>query len=964
MELLFSIGLHNAAIMAFLALLAWSATRIWKSAPVANLLWLVVLVKLITPPVVHFDVGRWAEFPARTVTPADESPSIDHQRSVSTVHDWRPQRESNIPSDPEPSLPLEPVRHSTSPSVFQSPTPKPSQPQLVVPSWGTIRLALAWIWVVVAALFASVAGVRIVRFRRVLSSLLPASQQLQSKTDDLALRMGLKGSAEVLQAESATAPFVWCFGLRPAIVVPHMLLDTLDARQLEMVLAHELAHLRRHDHWVRVAELAVSILYWWNPLVGWVRRQLHAAEEECCDAWVAWLFPDQNHLYAESLLRSAEVVQCPSVVMGSTFLNKHTLKARVEMVLKNRSQRRATRLAVTCLGLFAVATLPTGISAVRGEFEQQAKADEEQHEASLPKEATGTNEQKETDSSGASDDRQTRSAQAENTDSERSVSKGVQAIDGTWSVAKCETEAETLRIEYPEQRWRWTVKGNDIVWGRAGQQWTLAAKVDPSTSPKQMDLTFLDGPHKGEKCPGIYEWTGDDGMSLRIRMQDPGANVGRPTSFAMPAGSQTSLVVLRPIAPIDPVKELASFQGIWCFDVQQLWDWPPPIGIGTDGKGRGSEKRWVVTRNQITWISQEGERIYASFTIDPFKTPKEIDFKFVNGPYKGEKSLGIYEPQLGNDHYRWLCMTNPGTDAPRPTDVSAGSFKKQTMIGMHPVDAPEAPPIANALDRFQGTFVMELCDSVNQTLYARQVEVLKWRWNVKGNEIVWSRQGEEWKLKLKVDGTKRPKAIDLTYDTGPFKGETCQGMYEWGGIDGKSLMIAIQDPGAKVPRPTEIAMSDTSQTSLIFLRPTAETDAANELASLQGMWTLRNFDTAGWPIPGGKGPDNWGNGSELRWTIRGNEVTWTAPSRREIKASFTIDTSTSPKHIDLKFLTGPNKGELCRGIYQRGDLDENILWICIADPESTGDRPTAFSFKRDAGRSFLSLYPFRASEAR
>jgi uncharacterized protein (TIGR03067 family) len=963
-ELLFSIGLHNAASMAILAILVWSITGIWKSAPAAHLLWLLVLVKLITPPVVHFDVGRWTGLTARAAKPVESPHSIDVRQSVSTIQDRTPQPERNIPSATEPIPPLEAVQHSTSPDAVPRQAAEPSQRPLTVPSLRSIRLAMAWTWLVVAALITAVVGVRIVRFRRMLSSLLPASQPLQSTADDLAKRMGVKGSVAVLQVESSTAPFVWCFGLRPVVVVPRSLLDMLAERQLEMVLAHELAHLRRRDHWVRVAELAVSILYWWNPLVWWVRRQLHAVEEECCDAWVAWLFPDQNHLYAESLLKSAQAVRCPSVVMGSPFLNKHTLKARVEMVLKNRSQRRATRLALACLGLFAVATLPTGISVVRGEVEQPTKADEEQRKASRPKDAISGTEPRESVSSGASENRQSRSAEAQDAGNEQAASRAAQTIDGTWAVSKCETDAATLKIDYPEQRWRWTVKGNDIVWGREGQQWKLAAKVDPSTSPQQIDLTFLGGPHKGKNCLGIYDWTGEEGKNLRIRMQDPGANVGRPTSFQMPAESRTSLIVLRPIAPIDPVKELASFQGVWSFDVQQLWDWPPPIGIGIDGKGRSSEKRWVVNGNRITWTSQEDERIVVSFTIDPSKTPKEIDFKFLTGPYKGEKSIGIYEPQRGNENYLWLCLTNPGTDAPRPIDVSASSLKQQTMIGMHPVDAVEKPLVANPLDRFQGTFVMELCDSVEERLYARQEEVLKWRWVVKGNDILWSRQGEQWQLTLKVDASKKPKEIDLTYLSGPFKGETCQGMYEWGGIDGKSLLIAIQDPGARVPRPTEIGMTGTSKTSLIFLRPTAQADAENELASLQGTWTLRNFDTSSWPIPGGKRPDNFGNGSELRWTVRGNEITWTSPSGREIKATFTIDPSKSPKHIDLKFLSGPDKEEVCPGLYQRGDVDENILWICIADPGSNAARPKNFSYKRGEGRSFLSLYPYGPSGPR
>lgn len=79
---------------------------------------------------------------------------------------------------------------------------------------------------------------------------------------------------------------VWWVGRRPLIALPARLIGELDDQQTSMVLAHELAHLRRRDHWVRGAELVISVLYWWNPMVAWVRRQLHEAEELCSDAWV------------------------------------------------------------------------------------------------------------------------------------------------------------------------------------------------------------------------------------------------------------------------------------------------------------------------------------------------------------------------------------------------------------------------------------------------------------------------------------------------------------------------------------------------------------------------------------------------------------------------------------------------------------------------------------------------------
>jgi uncharacterized protein (TIGR03067 family) len=376
----------------------------------------------------------------------------------------------------------------------------------------------------------------------------------------------------------------------------------------------------------------------------------------------------------------------------------------------------------------------------------------------------------------------------------------------------------------------------------------------------------------------------------------------------------------------------------------------------------------VVKGNQISWTDRQGNPITAEFTIDPFKSPRQIDFTFIRGPQRGLKSLGIYEPQKGNADYRWLCMTHPGSDAPRPDDVSASSLKKQSMIGMYQVGPPEKPTVAKSLERFQGVWKMELCDSALGGYGASQQAASKWQWTIKGDEVLWNRQGEVWKLKLAVDPSKRPREMDLTYLSGPFQGEKCLGMYEFGGIDEQSLLIAIQDPGAKVPRPQAIAMTGHGKTGLVFLRPSQPSDAERQIGAFQGIWTLRNFDTgknndnSSWPLPQGKGPDNSGDGSELRWAVNGNEITWMSASGQEIKASFTIDSMKRPKQIDLTFLSGPDSGETCPGIYQRGDLDENILWLCLADPRSKTPRPKDFSYEWGKSRSVLSLYPLNSDE--
>jgi uncharacterized protein (TIGR03067 family) len=199
--------------------------------------------------------------------------------------------------------------------------------------------------------------------------------------------------------------------------------------------------------------------------------------------------------------------------------------------------------------------------------------------------------------------------------------------------------------------------------------------------------------------------------------------------------------------------------------------------------------------------------------------------------------------------------------------------------------------------------------------------------------------------------------FDFTYLSGEFKGKKCLGIYEWGGVDGKSLHIAIQDPGATVGRPTELAMSGTSQNALIFLRKSEPVDPKKELALFQGTWTFDNVMTDKWPKPIGKGPDKNGQNSERKWVVKGNEITWISLDGNEVKGSFTIDPNKVPSQIDFTFHHGPNKGQRCRGVYEW--VGDSELWLCLVDPGATADRPKYLSYATNAGLSFIFLGRYR-----
>jgi predicted CXXCH cytochrome family protein len=98
------------------------------------------------------------------------------------------------------------------------------------------------------------------------------------------LAQALRVSAPVRLYESALvgAPTVvgW---FRPVILLPASALTGLTAQQLELILAHELAHVRRHDYLVNLLQSAAETLLFYHPAVWWVSNRMRVEREHCCD---------------------------------------------------------------------------------------------------------------------------------------------------------------------------------------------------------------------------------------------------------------------------------------------------------------------------------------------------------------------------------------------------------------------------------------------------------------------------------------------------------------------------------------------------------------------------------------------------------------------------------------------------------------------------------------------------------
>jgi beta-lactamase regulating signal transducer with metallopeptidase domain len=126
---------------------------------------------------------------------------------------------------------------------------------------------------------------------------LPAA--VKASAARLAERLGIVVAVRFARSASIEVPTVigW---LRPVVLVPASAITGLTPAQLETLLAHELAHIRRYDYFVNLLQSVVETVLFYHPGVWWISKQIRAERENCCDDIVVDLYADPL-LYARAL---------------------------------------------------------------------------------------------------------------------------------------------------------------------------------------------------------------------------------------------------------------------------------------------------------------------------------------------------------------------------------------------------------------------------------------------------------------------------------------------------------------------------------------------------------------------------------------------------------------------------------------------------------------------------------------
>jgi bla regulator protein BlaR1 len=146
------------------------------------------------------------------------------------------------------------------------------------------------------------------------------------------------------------------FGIfRPVLLLPDGIADRLSPAQLNVVIAHELCHVRHRDNLAAAFQMFVETVFWFHPMVWWIGKRMVEERELACDEEVLRLCGEPR-IYAEAILNVCKLYQesplvCVSGVTGSN------LKTRIEAIMMHRLSKKLNfggQLLLVMAGLLAV----------------------------------------------------------------------------------------------------------------------------------------------------------------------------------------------------------------------------------------------------------------------------------------------------------------------------------------------------------------------------------------------------------------------------------------------------------------------------------------------------------------------------------------------------------------------------------------------------------------------------------
>jgi bla regulator protein BlaR1 len=192
---------------------------------------------------------------------------------------------------------------------------------------------------------------------------IPVADSWNTLLQDLATKLAMTRPVTLAESAQVQAPIALGY-LKPLILVPAGMLSGLTAEEVETILVHELAHIRRHDYLVNLIQLLLEAVFFFNPFVWIISNIIRREREHCCDDIV--VTQHGNKLaYAYALTRLEEVRLTNTLFALSLAGNKNQLLNRIKRIMETSAKNYSYRNRVLPVVLLVVGLICASFLTIR-----------------------------------------------------------------------------------------------------------------------------------------------------------------------------------------------------------------------------------------------------------------------------------------------------------------------------------------------------------------------------------------------------------------------------------------------------------------------------------------------------------------------------------------------------------------------------------------------------------------------
>jgi beta-lactamase regulating signal transducer with metallopeptidase domain len=325
---------------------------IWQPALIAAIAWLALKLSRCSNATTRHAVWSLALIASAIVPVVSAMPIIAPQAAsiaqstppLSSAHAKQVPAQSikTLPSQPLQAVPAAPVALRR-PSFSMHPT---------------VAMVVSIVWLIVALGILARLMVSFLYLERLKHDALPFA--VESRHALTRYERAEKGDRDVRVCVSSEITVPVAVGIFDAmILIPSDLVNELETNDLDRILLHELAHVRRSDDWVNLIERVAQALFFFSPGIYWISRQMDLEREVACDDWVLEQSAD-NVPYARCLARIVEITQWPYVAPAApgVFVTRKSMSIRIERLL---ARGRDVRLKLALVPSLLSVALIVGI---------------------------------------------------------------------------------------------------------------------------------------------------------------------------------------------------------------------------------------------------------------------------------------------------------------------------------------------------------------------------------------------------------------------------------------------------------------------------------------------------------------------------------------------------------------------------------------------------------------------------